>query len=94
MSLKSHFLFFSFSRVYPESFRWLVAKNKIDEAEKVIIKIAKFNKRPVPNLEKIKEQLKICKKTENISSTKSYTVKDLFHNWHLSKTTFLISFCW
>lgn len=80
--------------VYPESFRWLVANNKIDEAEKVIIKIAKFNKRPLPNFTKIKEQLMICKKTENISSTKSYTVKDLFHNWHLGKTTILISICW
>lgn len=42
--LPSIFSFFSDFRFLPESVRWLIAQGQVEEAERVIQKIAKFNK--------------------------------------------------
>jgi OCT family organic cation transporter-like MFS transporter 4/5 len=35
--------------IIPESPRWLLTQNRIDDAEKVVQKMAKFNKVSIPN---------------------------------------------
>ena len=37
-------VFFSFDSILPESIRWLISMKKYDEAEKVILKVARINK--------------------------------------------------
>ncbi|XP_075222780.1 organic cation transporter 1-like isoform X2 [Lycorma delicatula] len=41
-------ILFSYYWIIPESPRWLLSKNKIDEAEKIVQKIAETNKKPIP----------------------------------------------
>ena len=38
----------------PESFRWLVAHGRLDEAEKTIAYVARVNRKPVPDMKKIR----------------------------------------
>ena len=38
----------------PESFRWLVAHGRLEEAEKTIAYVARVNRKPVPDMKKIR----------------------------------------
>ncbi|KAJ8313012.1 LOW QUALITY PROTEIN: hypothetical protein KUTeg_010385 [Tegillarca granosa] len=69
----------------PESFRWLLLKNRTKEAEAVIIKMAKINRKPVPDLSRIEFEEMLEEKTER------FTAKDLFSTWKLARSTFLLS---
>ena len=73
----------------PESFRWYYAHDRIDEAEKVIIEIAKFNRRPLPDMTYMK-QLTAKDTTED----QKYTVLSLFKTKFLIKVTLLLSINW
>ena len=48
-----HYILLLF-RIMPESFRWLVAHGRLDEAEKTIAYVARVNRKPVPNMKKIR----------------------------------------
>lgn len=47
-----------FFRVLPESARWLAMKGKIEEAKKLLQKVASVNKRAIPP--KLLEQVSFC----------------------------------
>lgn len=42
------FLPFSFTRIVPESVRWLMTHRRAGEAEKILKRVAKTNKKPMP----------------------------------------------
>ena len=44
-------------RFVQESITWLLSKGKVEEAEKVIRKVAKFNKKTLPNVLFSKEDI-------------------------------------
>ncbi|KAJ8313016.1 hypothetical protein KUTeg_010389 [Tegillarca granosa] len=75
-------------RFLPESYRWLLSKNRTKEAEAVIIKMAKINKKPVPDLSRIEIGDMLEKKTER------FTAKDLFRTWKLARSTLLLNAMW
>ncbi|XP_021175096.2 solute carrier family 22 member 13 [Fundulus heteroclitus] len=70
----------------PESARWLLGQGRVDEAEKLIRKVAAINKKDVPEnlLEKVSEE----KKVENAG------IKAIFTSAVLIKNFFIISFAW
>lgn len=37
-----------FNRIVPESARWLISQRRFEEADKILQKAAKFNKRTLP----------------------------------------------
>ncbi|NXG74833.1 S22AD protein, partial [Baryphthengus martii] len=80
------FAFFFYSRVLPESPRWLVTKGRLEEAKKVLQKAASINKRTIPP--ELFEQLKLEKQT------KSGSFLDLFRKKHLRKVTLIMSCAW
>ena len=44
----SQLIFSLYSRFVPESLVWLISKGRIDEAEKILKKAAKFNNKTLP----------------------------------------------
>ncbi|XP_054246082.1 solute carrier family 22 member 13-like [Indicator indicator] len=80
------FILFFYIWVLPESARWLVTKDRIEEAKKVLQKAASFNKCTIPP--ELLEQLKAEKQT------KSGSILDLFRNKHLRKVTLIMSLTW
>ena len=82
-----------FSRLLPESFRWYYAHDRIDDAEKIITKVAKVNRRPVPDMTYMK-QLTMMTCMERRMTDKKYTVLDLFKTRFLIKVTLLLFLNW
>ncbi|XP_071441246.1 organic cation transporter protein-like [Hetaerina americana] len=77
-------------RMIPESPRWLAAKNRPEEASKVLMEIARINKRELPNdcMEKLKHIAEVSRKQ------KCYGLISLFSSKRLAFHTILIMICW
>jgi DNA helicase TIP49 (TBP-interacting protein) len=69
-------LFYYNSRLLPESIRWLLSKNKQEEARGIIKKVAKMNK-VVLTEETLENMTKPEEKTDIIKAEKKYTALDL-----------------
>ncbi|KAL4240671.1 hypothetical protein ACF0H5_001462 [Mactra antiquata] len=80
----------------PESFRWLVTKEKFDDAENVISAIARVNQKDKPDLTKIFEAAKESQANEEAMSArkKHYSVVDLFKTWESARLTVGLLFAW
>nr|XP_024217573.1 carcinine transporter [Halyomorpha halys] len=87
--------FFLYWWVLPESPRWLLARGRFDEAEKVLNTMARVNGRCLnPNLildMKRKYQVERFSK-EKCSEERSYGVMDLFRTPNLRRKTIIITF--
>lgn len=77
----------------PESSRWLLSKNRKDEAIKVIEAVAKENKATIPKevLDSIGDDQKVATKNANV---KVPTLIDLFRYPNLRKKTLIIFLSW
>lgn len=75
----------------PESLRWLIIKNRLEDAEKLINRICSWNKLPFPKEEfdEIKQQLE---NKEN--KAKKHSVVDLMKNATLRKRSFILYYIW
>ncbi|CAG2232018.1 OCTN [Mytilus edulis] len=76
----------------PESYRWFVSRNKVNEAHQVLIKIAKLNGKPPPDFVKLCDVIAMSK-TENTRDRK-HTVVDILKTKHLLKDSLLLNVCW
>lgn len=76
--------------VIPESFRWFVAHDRGEDAERVVQRWAKINKRPPPVMDTLIEGMT---KTENEKDPK-YTFLHLFMSRAIARTTILLSTHW
>ncbi|XP_033760155.1 solute carrier family 22 member 5-like [Pecten maximus] len=76
--------------IIPESFRYLVSHNRIEEAEDVIRRMARMNGRPVPDLKRLRFLTEEDMKTDD----KKYTIKDLVFHRTLLKQTCLLGVGW
>ncbi|CAH1397733.1 unnamed protein product [Nezara viridula] len=89
--------FFLYWWVLPESPRWLLARGRFDEAEKVLNTMARVNGRCLnPNFildMKRKYQVERFSK-EKCSEERSYGVMDLFRTPNLRRKTIIITFIW
>ena len=84
------YVVFVSGRCMPESFRWYYSHDRVNDAEKVITKVSKLNRRPVPDMTFIEKQL-----AKRISDKdKKYSVLDLFKSRFLIKVTLLLLVTW
>jgi hypothetical protein len=76
----------------PESVRWLIQKRRFEEARTIIRRMAKVNKKPVPDLDLL-ERISMRQNTEKDMEAR-YTYFDLFSTVTLASRTLVVMFCW
>ncbi|XP_046845861.1 organic cation transporter protein-like isoform X3 [Xenia sp. Carnegie-2017] len=78
----------------PESFRWLLTQNKVDDAKAVVERITKFNKLSFPRelFDDIAHSININK--DDLCSKKAYTFFDLLKSRELRKRLAIAVFVW
>ncbi|XP_064613192.1 organic cation transporter protein-like [Liolophura sinensis] len=76
----------------PESFRWLLLKNKFQAADNVINRIVKWNKIPYPedSVTLVKSQIKAMSDNHTVS----YTVVDLFKTPVIRRRSLILFYNW
>ena len=74
----------------PESFRWLVSHRRFDDARHVIERIATMNGVAVPDL----SDLEKVALNDEATSSRTYTLLDLFKTREIRKNTLLLSVIW
>ncbi|RMX49474.1 hypothetical protein pdam_00017632 [Pocillopora damicornis] len=67
----------------PESVRWFLVKGKTEKAEQILYKVAKFNKKPIPQ-----EPLQDCEKQ------RLGDLRDLFKTRAMTHKTLISWYCW
>lgn len=77
-----------------ESVRWLLARGKVKDAEKVIAKIASIQRTNAPDLNTLHEGETVSDQTDDISSKKIYTVLDLFRSKKRAGMTLSLLLMW
>ncbi|XP_012220932.1 organic cation transporter 1-like isoform X2 [Linepithema humile] len=103
-------LLFSYYWIIPESPRWLLSKNRIDEAEVIVQHMAKVNGKTVPTNFLRKMEIEILKRqgiscngknsnggnidVEDRSPPPSATPMDLITNPNIRKKFFILAFDW
>ena len=78
-----------FVRVVPESIRWHVAHNNHKEALEIAAKIAKYNKRSLPDDLEIQVITNFCGKKPT-----DYTIIDLFKTAKTRKRSIIMFYIW
>ncbi|CAG5114905.1 unnamed protein product, partial [Candidula unifasciata] len=77
----------------PESLRWLTVKGRVDEAQRVVEWIARWNKQEVP-----KDSLDVIKAVAdavgNTDKTIKHTYIHIYKGWHLCKSSVILQFLW
>ncbi|XP_060567569.1 organic cation transporter protein-like [Ruditapes philippinarum] len=76
----------------PESFRFYVGHDRFGDAENIIKTIARFNKRPVPDMSGL-HALKTSKEEQKLLD-KKYSFIDIIRNKELLKCTLLLAVVW
>lgn len=80
----------------PESPRWLLAKGRFDDAEKILKKMAKINGKTLPEdyMILLKKRYEDEKRNVEVESGNQYGVSDLFRFANLRRKTIIITFIW
>jgi OCT family organic cation transporter-like MFS transporter 13 len=78
------FLFFM-TRMIPESSRWLMSQGKYDDAENIIQRIAKVNKKKIPS--RIIDE-------KTLETPKAANVYHLFSTFTMTKRTLILLWNW
>lgn len=88
--------FFLYWWVLPESPRWLLARGRFQEADKILKKIARVNKRKLPHnyLVAVKQKYDADQRAAARGDAESYGVSDLFKTRNLCRKTLIITFIW
>ncbi|KAG8261570.1 organic anion transmembrane transporter activity protein [Homalodisca vitripennis] len=90
-------LLFSYYWITPESPRWLLSKNRIDEAEVIVQRMAKVNRRPIPanflhQLEAESQSLSRARQQVPVSS--SATPMDILRHPNIRNKFLILAFDW
>ncbi|XP_067670548.1 organic cation transporter protein-like [Haliotis asinina] len=89
-----HIPFFLGWFIVPESLRWLAVKGQLEEAEKVVDQMSRYNrKEKSPNTADMLKQVAEEEKILRASGTK-YTYLDLYKGWSMCWKSLVIQFIW
>ncbi|XP_046552947.1 organic cation transporter protein-like [Haliotis rubra] len=89
-----HIPFFLGWFIVPESLRWLTVKGRLEEAEKVVEQMSRYNrKEKSPNTAEMLKQVAEEENTLRASGTK-YTYLDLYKGWSMCWRSLIIQFIW
>ncbi|XP_023932812.1 organic cation transporter protein-like [Lingula anatina] len=86
------YLFGVYYFILPESFRWLLSRRRIEEAEKLIRSVSMTNINSEPDDETIKSVIE--DKDEAVISARTYTPLDLVRTWKRTALTANVCFNW
>ena len=92
----NEFALFSMVRFIPETPRWLIAKNRLEEAHQLLLNYAKKNGKQVDSTQlkhAIQEFKKEADKTQ-YETRKSYGILDMIRTTKLRKRTIICGFNW
>lgn len=90
-------LLFSYYWIIPESPRWLLSKNRINDAEVIVQKMAKINCKPIPpNFLKqlMEESQKLSTNKHPTVTQKSATPMDILRFPNIRRKFFILAFDW
>ncbi|XP_046568840.1 organic cation transporter protein-like [Haliotis rubra] len=89
-----HVPFFTGWFIIPESLRWLAVKRRLEEAEKVVDQMSRYNKRPKPS--NTSQLLKEVADEEEMqrASGKKYTYLDIYREWRICRKSLIVQFLW
>ena len=73
-------------RFIPESARWLLVKNKSEQARKELEKVAAFNRKEMPDEELEQKGANEAQRTGDF--------RDLFNSFNMTKRTLISCFSW
>jgi hypothetical protein len=81
--------------VFPESIRWLIAHNRLDDAHEVLMKCGGKKNEPLDEdtLKTIVEDIRRAQ-VEREKESKKYTVFDLFRTPKLRKRSLILAVNW
>ncbi|XP_060063907.1 solute carrier family 22 member 6-A-like [Ylistrum balloti] len=77
--------------ILPESFRYLVTHNRVDEAKGVIRRVAQINGKPEPDMSKMKN---LVEEDLKVDTDHKYTLRDVAQAPQLRKCTCLLGLAW
>ncbi|XP_069702108.1 beta-alanine transporter-like [Periplaneta americana] len=88
--------FFLYWWVLPESPRWLLARGRFEEAEKILKKMARVNGKSLPAnyMVQLKRKYQVERYVQQKEKHRHYGVLDLFRTPNLRRKTFIITFIW
>ncbi|PNF37086.1 hypothetical protein B7P43_G07442 [Cryptotermes secundus] len=83
-------------RVLPESPRWLLARGRFEEAEKILKKMARVNGKPLPGnyMVQLKRKFQVERYVKQKEKHRHYGVLDLVRTPNLRRKTLIITFIW
>ncbi|XP_076448618.1 solute carrier family 22 member 7-like [Babylonia areolata] len=86
--------------IVPESARWLATQGRLQEAERVVKRIARMNRRPAPAartrrvLEHVARVEKEVGQGQGQGRGRRYTYLDIYRGWRMAGTTLICNFLW
>ena len=81
-------------RIVPESPRWLLQNDRLEEAEDVLAMIARRNGRPAPDIGALKQMAEEEKRNMAREGSKKYTYWDILRVWKYCKRTLIMFLAW
>ncbi|XP_073246371.1 organic cation transporter protein-like [Porites lutea] len=88
-------LFVVFYTALPESARWLVVQNRLDEAHRILMKFAEKNSAPVTS-DFLRNALERCRQgvAESRTGKTSHSPLDLLRTSRMRRRSVILCFCW
>ncbi|XP_005094003.1 solute carrier family 22 member 16-like [Aplysia californica] len=78
----------------PESIRWLATKGRLKEAEEIFVKMARLNRKTLPENTQFVLQQIMLKEREARDKGRKYSYIDIFRGWRMTKITLVVTFFW
>ncbi|XP_076448619.1 solute carrier family 22 member 7-like [Babylonia areolata] len=88
------FLLTWFLGTMPESPRWLATQGRLQEAERVVERIARVNRRPVPGARTRRVLENVARAQKEAGQGRRYTYLDVYRGWRIARTTLILQCIW
>ncbi|KAK7506660.1 hypothetical protein BaRGS_00002135 [Batillaria attramentaria] len=76
----------------PESIRWLLVHERVDEAQAILCDVARRNGKAKPDVSRTRALVRT--EVSRARANRLYSFRDLFRSWNLTRRTLTLSFIW